>query len=151
MALHERSAGFILYFLAPGDGPAADRARYLVLDYGKHWDFAKGHVEPGESDLAAAHRELAEETGLSAGRVVPGFAHEITYFFRHKSRGLIRKTVVFFLAEVPPDPAVTLSHEHKAYAFEPFEAALKRTSYASAKEVLRAAHEHLGAKPDGEG
>jgi bis(5'-nucleosidyl)-tetraphosphatase len=143
MAVHERSAGFIVFLVAPGDGPPADRARYLLLDYGKHWDFAKGHVEAGESDLQAAHRELAEETGLTAARVVPGFAHEITYFFRHKSRGLIRKSVVFFLAEVPAGDPVTLSHEHKAFAFEPFDVALKRTTFATAKQVLRAADEHL--------
>ena len=77
MAVHERSAGFVIYHVRPGDGPAGDRAAYLVLDYGRHWDFAKGHVERGEDDLAAATRELAEETGLTGVRVVPGFAHEI--------------------------------------------------------------------------
>ncbi len=151
MAVHERSAGFIVFHVRPGDGPAADRAEYLLLDYGRHWDFAKGHVEAGEDDLAAATRELAEETGLRDVRVLPGFRHEITYFFRHKSKGLIRKTVVFFLAEADPAAAVTLSHEHVGYAYLPAEPAQKRVTFANAKQVLRLAHDHLASRPAGDG
>lgn len=147
MAVHERSAGFILYRVEPGDGPAAGRVRYLLLDYGRHWDFPKGHVEKGEDDLGAATRETDEETGITDLRVVPGFRHEIAYFFRHKAKGLIRKTVVFYLAEARAGQQVKLSHEHKGYAFEPFEPALRRVTYASAKQVLRAADAYLAAHP----
>jgi 8-oxo-dGTP pyrophosphatase MutT (NUDIX family) len=33
------------------------------------WGLPGGHVEPGEEPLAAAHRELLEETGLTVGRL----------------------------------------------------------------------------------
>ncbi|MGC9670128.1 NUDIX hydrolase [Planosporangium sp. 12N6] len=33
------------------------------------WGCPGGHVEPGEDPLAAAHRELFEETGLTVGRL----------------------------------------------------------------------------------
>src|SRR3954452_7213140 len=112
MAINERSAGFIIYHVRPGEGASPERVEYLLLDYGKHWDFAKGHVEAGEDDRQAAARELAEETGITAVRVVPDFAREITYFFRHKTRGLIRKSVVFFLAETEHGAPVKLSREH---------------------------------------
>jgi 8-oxo-dGTP pyrophosphatase MutT (NUDIX family) len=39
--------------------------RLLVLRAYKNWDFPKGLVEPGENELAAARREVAEETGLA--------------------------------------------------------------------------------------
>jgi 8-oxo-dGTP pyrophosphatase MutT (NUDIX family) len=163
MARSERSAGFIAYHRAPGAaGPAAAPAdpapgqlfppgppsgvtiEYLLLDYGRHWDFPKGHVHPGEDDLAAARRELAEETGLTDARVIPGFQHEIVYFFRDRRKGLIRKTVVFFLAQLSARDVV-LSHEHVGFDFLPFSQAVKRVTYASAREVLRAAHARLMA------
>jgi 8-oxo-dGTP pyrophosphatase MutT (NUDIX family) len=40
--------------------------RLLVLRAYKNWDFPKGLVEPGESELDAARREVQEETGLAA-------------------------------------------------------------------------------------
>ncbi len=39
--------------------------RLLVLRAYKNWDFPKGRVEPGESELATAKREVFEETGLT--------------------------------------------------------------------------------------
>lgn len=42
-----------------------DHPRYLLLCAFTHWDFPKGLVEPGEAPLAAAIREVREETGLS--------------------------------------------------------------------------------------
>lgn len=42
-----------------------DRYRYLLLRAGHYWDFSKGMVEPGEDPLAAAIREVQEETTLT--------------------------------------------------------------------------------------
>ncbi|HVY63717.1 MAG TPA: NUDIX domain-containing protein [Gammaproteobacteria bacterium] len=42
-----------------------DRWCCLVLRAYRNWDFPKGLVEPGEEPLAAALREVAEETGLT--------------------------------------------------------------------------------------
>jgi ADP-ribose pyrophosphatase len=53
------------------------------------WELVAGHVDPGESPLAAAHRELAEETGYTARRLrqilvvfpSPGFLDERMWIF----------------------------------------------------------------------
>jgi len=39
--------------------------RYLFLRAYRNWDFPKGLVEPGEDPLAAARREVGEETGIT--------------------------------------------------------------------------------------
>jgi DNA polymerase len=133
---HERSAGVLLY------RGSADDPRFLLLDYGKHWDYAKGHVEKGEDDLSAARRELAEETGITDGDFDPEFKHEMTYFFRDRKKGLIKKTVVFFLAKTKAK-AATLSDEHVGAEFLAYEKAVERVTYANAKDVLRAAKAFL--------
>lgn len=42
-----------------------DQYRYLLLRVRDYWDFSKGMVEPGEEPLAAAIREVEEETTLT--------------------------------------------------------------------------------------
>ena len=42
-----------------------DEIRCLLLRCYGYWDFPKGELEPGEAPLAAARREVAEETGLT--------------------------------------------------------------------------------------
>jgi len=138
-ARQERSAGFIIFRLRPGIG-----REYLLLDYGRHWDFPKGHLEDGEDDITAARRELREETGLAPMQVIPEFHHEITYYFRGRDARLIRKTVAFFIGQTDAaDADVRLSHEHSAFVFLPFEQAVKRTTYPTARQILRLAEQRM--------
>jgi len=138
-----RSAGVLVYRIPPRQR----EPQFLLLNNGRFWDYPKGHVEAGEDDLTAALRELREETAIREIELADGFRHEITYFFRDKRRGLIRKTVVFFLARVAADAKVTISHEHVGAEFVPFAEALGRVKYPTAKETLTTAREFLDAEP----
>lgn len=135
----ERSAGFVIYRLAPS---TPGGRVYLLLNYGRHWDYAKGHVEAGENDLEAAVRELREETGLAPPRVVEGFQHEVEYEFRSSRHGSIRKRVIFFLGETLAS-RIILSEEHVGAEFLSFDNAMARLTYPTAREVLLAAESHL--------
>lgn len=43
------------------------------------WEFPGGKIEPGEDPLAAARREMREETGLTGGSWEPLLVHEHDY------------------------------------------------------------------------
>jgi 8-oxo-dGTP pyrophosphatase MutT (NUDIX family) len=135
MAIRERSAGVIVFH-------RGSPLTFLLLDYGKYWDYPKGHLEKDEDDLTGALRELQEETGIRKIKLLPDFAKEIVYFFKHPKRGLIRKEVIFFLGSVN-SKKIKISDEHVGYAFLPFAQALKRVKYPTAKRVLRDANEYL--------
>jgi 8-oxo-dGTP pyrophosphatase MutT (NUDIX family) len=67
--LKERAAGAVVF-------RRTDRGvRLLVLRAYRNWDFPKGTIEPGESELDAAKREVAEETGLADLDFPIGDAH----------------------------------------------------------------------------
>jgi bis(5'-nucleosidyl)-tetraphosphatase len=133
----EHSAGVIV-FRKGADGEKL----FLLLDYGRYWDYPKGHVEAGEDERSAALRELAEETGIKQIELIDDFREETVYFFRPPGRGLVRKTVVFFLGEVESDK-VTISHEHVGHAWLVGQEALSRVKYPTAKQVMQAVLEHL--------
>jgi bis(5'-nucleosidyl)-tetraphosphatase len=135
---HERSAGVLVYRGKRND------PHFLLLDYGRHWDYPKGHVEEGEDDRTAALRELEEETGITEIELADGFLHEMAYFFRHKKRGMVRKTVVFFLGHTD-EKKIELSDEHVAAEFLPYKEALKRVTYPKAKDALKKAKAFLDA------
>ncbi len=104
----EKSCGIVLL---RGNEPL-----YLILKYrAGHWSFPKGHVEGSETEHETAKRELFEETGIQAIELIDGFRRAIAYDFGPPSRR-ITKTVVFFLARTLAE-TVTLSHEHRGYAW----------------------------------
>ena len=62
--------------------PVFPDGRILLVRQYRHaagdflWELVAGHIEPGERPLAAARRELKEETGYQARR----FEHLVTFF-----------------------------------------------------------------------
>src|SRR5215217_8001007 len=85
------AAGCVVYRYDAAGAPLL----LLIHDKYGRWTLPKGHLEEGESEQAAARREVFEETGL-AGE--PGaLVARIVYTVRTK-RGLERlKQVAFFL------------------------------------------------------
>src|SRR3972149_3415713 len=124
----EISAGVIVFRRAP-------QPHYLLLHYESgHWDFPKGHIEPGEEARETARRELKEETGISDVRFLDGYKGTLRYFFRQKGI-VIFKIVIYFLAETDQSD-VTLSSEHIGFEWLPYEVALGRPTFKNSRELL---------------
>jgi 8-oxo-dGTP pyrophosphatase MutT (NUDIX family) len=71
-AAPRRAAGAVV-FRRTERGP-----RLLLLRAYKNWDFPKGMIEPGESELDTAKRETLEETGLADLEFPFGEEHQDT-------------------------------------------------------------------------
>ncbi|MCI4336617.1 MAG: NUDIX domain-containing protein [Thermoplasmata archaeon] len=109
------------------------------------WCLPKGHVEPGESALAAALREVSEETGLTALDVM-GEVGEVNYRFFDPLRGVnVFKTTLYFLA-ISSDATVRPEPGFDTYAWlAPVEAA-RRVKYETDRRMVTAAASALDAR-----
>ncbi|GAA1208915.1 NUDIX domain-containing protein [Prauserella alba] len=65
------TADVALFSLDERDRPCVLLIRRGWDPFEGHWALPGGHVDAGESTEVAAHRELAEETGLRIGSVEP--------------------------------------------------------------------------------
>jgi len=102
-----------------------DSRRILLLRAYSYWDFPKGAVEPGETPLQAAIREVQEETGLHDLEFQWGEAYRETEPY---NRGKVAR---YYLASTREEK-VTLAanpetgiHEHIEYRWVNYAQALK--------------------------
>ena len=128
------SCGAVIYRKNQG------RVQYLLLKHvnGNHWSLAKGHTEPGESEIQTALREIDEETGLSV-KLKPGFREAIRY---SPSAG-VEKTVVFFLAKARGKKVKLQKSEILNAVWLELDDSLKLISHKDTAEVLRRAEAFL--------
>jgi ADP-ribose pyrophosphatase len=102
----------VLPFLDPDTVVLVGQYRYVAGDF--YWEMPTGAMRPGESEEAAAQRELAEEAGYRADRLVKLCAF-------HTSKSVVDETANLYLAEGlrraarPPDPTEFI--EVRAFPF----------------------------------
>jgi bis(5'-nucleosidyl)-tetraphosphatase len=90
---------------------------FLLMRHADRWDLPKGHVDPGETEIQCALRELREETGIQATdlELIDGFRFETRYQVRaKKSDRVYDKTLVIFLGHLRRDVPIAVT-EHIGY------------------------------------
>lgn len=113
-----RSCGFLIVTGEPVTS-------FLLMKHKDRWDLPKGHVDPGETDMEAALRELEEETGFVGDEILvdPDFCYEQRYMVSGRRYGNgakdIEKTLRIFLGRIaePLRPEVT---EHIGFRWFPW-------------------------------
>jgi bis(5'-nucleosidyl)-tetraphosphatase len=122
---------------------------YLLLQYPSgHYDFAKGHVEEGETEEETLRRETEEETGINDLTILPQRV-SIRYYYTAKGNERARREEegrgIFIFKQVHFYPAKTetaevrISHEHIGSVWLPFKEAVERVTFENARKVIRMA------------
>ena len=142
----EQSAGIIVYRINSENIP-----EFLLLNGDAiGWGFPKGHIDKGENLVQTAKRETYEETSLKISKLEPGFKQEVKYFLKKNwSTGKQYKTpklkmVTYFLAEVPYESNVRISHEHIGFVWLPYSKAKRKQLFN--KKLLKYAKDYILAK-----
>ena len=135
--IKEHSAGAVLY------GYFINKeVQFLLLHYTSgHWDFPKGNVEKGETEIEATTREVFEETGITDLTFVEEFVQPIYYNYK-RNENLVQKRVTFYLAQTPTRNVI-LSNEHQDYLWANYHLALKTLTYRSARNILTSAYKFI--------
>ena len=105
------AAGVILFEPGPS-------RRFLLMRHHDRWDLPKGHLDPGETLLGCALREMHEETGVLPAQVEidPGFRFTIQYPVTYRETGpeVFTKTLTIYLGWLPA-PVQIVPTEHPDY------------------------------------
>lgn len=119
---HEFSAGAVL--VRQGTEPRF----VLVVEKNGDCGFPKGHIEHGETEQAAALREIYEETGLHA-QILPGFCQRVNYpIGQHRW-----KHVVYFAAVCQGEPQPL---DVTDVCCLPYEEALRQLTFQNTRAIL---------------
>lgn len=108
--------------------PSAEGWRFLLLRAFNHWDFPKGMVEEGEAPLAAALREVREETCIGDLEFQWGESHTSTGPY---SRGKVARYYIASTRTVDVELAVNPElgrPEHTEYRWVSLEEAARLVS-----------------------
>jgi len=143
---HSHSAGGVAYRLRAGDvGKVIEVALIATDPAGRRWQLPKGRLYPSEEPLAAALREVEEETGLETE--CKSFLKTVRYAYLDTYARVVpervHKRVDFYLLRVVGGRLSDASIEVEKVEWVATDEALDRLSYEGERDCLRLAMEYL--------
>ena len=125
----------VLPFLDAATVVLVGQYRYVAGAF--YWEMPTGAMTPGESEEAAVQRELAEEAGYEADRLVK-------LCVCHTSKSVVEETANIYLAEGlrpierPPDPTEFI--EVRAFPFDEVVRMVERDEIKDAMTIVAVLH-----------
>lgn len=119
-----------------------EQKKYLILKRKLHWrgyEFPKGGIEDGESELDAVKREVSEETGLKIKRI-KNFNKKGKYEYSRKlpdRANVDGQEYSLYSVEVLDGEVIIDKHEHSDYQWLSYTDALRILSKSNQKECLK--------------
>jgi len=140
---YRRGIFFVVYYLDKKGKPI-----YLLQKRKLHWrgwEFPKAGVNKFESKRQALKRELKEETGLKALKIVN---HKEKGKYRYSKKlkdrkNLIGQTYTLFSVQVKKEKVKLDKIEHSDYAWLDFNRTLKKITHPNQRKCLRIVHKFL--------
>jgi len=109
-----------------------DKNEVLLIHHNAgHWDFPKGHVEEGETDVQTAIREVKEETNIDVE-----VNEKYRYTTEYSQKEDVMKEVVYFLAKNVSDDKEEQIEEVSEVKWFKIEDAIEKITYDTSKEIL---------------
>jgi len=103
----------------------------LIHHNAGHWDFPKGHVEEGETEVQTAIREVKEETNIDVE-----VNEKYRYTTEYSPKEDVMKEVVYFLAKNISDNKKAQLEEVSEVKWIKIEDAIEKITYDTSKEIL---------------
>ena len=109
-----------------------DKDEVLLVRHNKgHWDFPKGHVEDGETEIQTAIREVKEETNIDVE-----VNEEYRYSTKYSPKEDVIKEVIYFLARNISDNKQAQLEEVSEVKWFNFNDAIKQITFDNSRDIL---------------
>lgn len=109
-----------------------DKNEVLLIHHNAgHWDFPKGHVEEGETEIETAIREVKEETNIDVE-----VNEEYRYDTKYSPKEDVIKEVIYFLARNISDNKQAQLEEVSEVKWFNFNDAVNKITFDNSREIL---------------
>ena len=118
-----------------GAGPTLEILCLRRGPYGRSqgsWEAVHGHIDPGETAVATARRELVEEAGSEPERLYN--LSRVESFYRHTTNEVV--LIPVFAAFLRADAEVRISPEHDQFEWLPPDQARARMSWPRVRREI---------------